>query len=64
MGTEMRSLGTTEIKQIDEDITIQTQALPLDSSIQYEVIHKHDRIYLNPVRGRLIAIFLSLTAVL
>lgn len=44
--TEMviRSHETTEIKQMNEDITIHSQAQLSDPSVQYEVIHKHDRI--------------------
>lgn len=54
----MWSRGTSEIKQMDKDITIHKQTLPLDPSAQYEVIHKHDRIILNGIVGCLITIFL------
>lgn len=49
--------GTTEIKKMDEDITIHKQKEPSDSSTQYEVIHKHERITLNPDSECLITIF-------
>lgn len=42
----MYSHGSIQTKEMYEDITIHKL---LDSPIEYEVIHKHDRIILNPI---------------
>lgn len=46
---------TSWVKQMDED-TMHARTQPSDSSTQYEVIHKHDRIILNPASRCLITV--------
>lgn len=46
---------TSWFKQMDED-TMHARTQPSHSSTQYEVIHKHDRIILNPASRCLITV--------